>query len=123
MSNSLPYGVSQITLDASADMANYKRVKILTSGSPGKLALAAGNEDAIGVLFRSAKQDEGASVNLSSAPSGQYLAAAPISIGAKVYGDASGDVGTTNTNKYVGIAVSAAAAGERVDVLHVGFQD
>lgn len=48
----------------------------------------------------------------------KMIAAGAIAVGAEVYGDASGEVGTTNTNPLRGIALSAATgAGSIIEVL------
>jgi hypothetical protein len=102
---------------AAGAITKFSRV---TLNSSGQVATSAAAEDDIGIAeTAAAAAGELVTVRLAT-QSGTCMAIASgvIAAGAKVYGAATGQIGTTNTNARVGIALEAAgAAGDLIEVL------
>lgn len=93
-----------------------QRVKV---DADGRISVAAGAETDIGTAARAAfAENEDVAVDLASLTgTAQFIADVPISVGDRVYGANGGEVGVTDTNAPIGIALRSAAAGKRVEVL------
>lgn len=104
---------------ANGAIAQFARVKLTAADTVG---VAGAADVEIGVAEVAAfKAGDDVPVRLrSAAGTYKYIAAAAIAAGAEVYGDASGEVGTTNTNPAIGTALQAASgAGSIIEVLRL----
>lgn len=106
------------TFRTTAAIGQHLRVKV---GSDGRITAAGANESDIGTTARETfAANEEVAVNLASLEgTDKFVASVEVAIGAKVYGAASGKVGTSATSTQpVGIALSYAAAdGDVIEVL------
>lgn len=84
----------------------------------GTLTAADANRDWIGSSLEPRTSGQSLPIRFASAGSHKLTAAAAISAGAIVYKAANGQIGTTNTNARVGIALEAASgAGSIIEVV------
>lgn len=108
------------TFVAKAAITRNARVAIDTtnSGVPAQVILAGANVPAIGIAEYSAAIGDEVAVRLYGSGTMQMIAAVTFAQGAKVYGAASGKIGTTATSTtIVGHALEAAT--EADDIVHV----
>lgn len=97
-----------------------KGERVVLDNVSGEVDAAAATDKRLGVAARDIAAGEFGEIRFVTAPSGIYKTNVAIAVGDKVYGAASGLVGTTNTNEPIGIAVtsSTGSSGELLTVVH-----
>ncbi|MDM4014968.1 capsid cement protein [Roseiconus lacunae] len=102
------------TLEASEAISKHLRVKVLAAGTAA-IAGAADSDIGTSASYAHDAGDEVAVDIASLEGTERGIAAVAIDIGDKLYGAADGEIGKTNTNAPIGIAMSAAGAGDVVE--------